>query len=548
MTDLRRLETLLLMGNLSFAPPDLCPPNDQFQAIKLTPSYPIVISGHSWDAAVKRAMELLYSVDVSDLQTGSPETASKLSDLSQTLEDLGMHHYSYIVAAWTLQLRRGLYQSDKDMHRRDLASALSQKARALARVGRIEGAIIAARGAVQVCHEDQALQGVQLAKALHVQAMSLCAAGRESEAKAVAVEMVEVLVALGEDKPHLKYFQSLARAFLSDILVGVEEHGEALYMAQAAITSARTLIGVVDSRPALALALLVSARALAARGESGTAYVAGVQAVRHLRNLASERLAFTTFLAHAQLISSRYLHAAGFYYEARKHAEEAVEVVRILHTSAPRTFVRQYAKAAGYLVQLGAADGNIDTELFDTAERARDLFREASIHDSDTLATVLIVIATSHFDAGRLRDAALSAEEAVSIFKGLCTQEPGQYTPPFVGALKLASSCLPGTEGGLEYAKEAVQVHKERKDLERAEHDGILTHLLMDVFSRLRELGREVEAIPWKTEAARLNGNGNIVESPDRPEEGGGSAAQLNGTPGGIFEYRPGSEDDIDDL
>jgi tetratricopeptide (TPR) repeat protein len=486
-------------------------------------------------------------VDVFDLQTVSPEAASKLSDLSQTFEDLGMHHYSYVVATWAVQLRRGLYHSDKDMHRRDLASALSQKARALGRVGRIEGAITAARGAVQLCHEDQALQGVQLAKALHVQATSLRAAGKESEAKAVAVEMIEVLNSLGEDKPHLKYFRSLARAFLSDILVDVEEHDEALYMAQAAIKSARTLIGVLDSRPALAIALLVCARALAAQGKSGTAYVASLEAVRHLRNLASERPAFTTFLARALLLSSRYLHAARFYCEARKRADEAVELDRILYSSAPQTFVRHYAEAAGYVVQLCAADGSTETEVLDMAQRARDLFREASIHDSDMLAAILVVLANSHFDAGRLQEGALSAEEAVSIFKALWTREPSQYAHPFVSALRLASSCLPGTEGGLEYAKEAVQVHKQRQDLERApDHDGILTHLLMDVFSRLRELGRDAEAIPWKTEAARLNGD--FVESPDRPSEGEGGPSQLNGVPGGIFEYRPGSEDDIDDL
>jgi len=45
-----------------------------------------------------------------------------------------------------------------------------------------------------------------------------------------------------------------------------------------------------------------------------------------------------------------------------------------------------------------------------------------------------------------------------------------------------------------------VEAHKPRRDLERAVHEQIFTQ-----FSRLRELGREVEAIPFKTEAAKLN-------------------------------------------
>ncbi|KAH9081580.1 hypothetical protein EDB83DRAFT_559000 [Lactarius deliciosus] len=172
--------------------------------------------------------------------------------------------------------------------------------------------------------------------ALHIQASLLNAAGRKSEAKVVAMEMVEVLAALGDEKPHLRLFLSLARASLSDLLVDMEEYLEALATAQAAIKSARALVGVVDSRPALAIALLVRARALSAQGERGSAYVAGVQAVRHLRDLTSERPSFATFLARALVLSSRHLHAAGFYWEARKHAEEAVGLYQNLHASAPR--------------------------------------------------------------------------------------------------------------------------------------------------------------------------------------------------------------------
>lgn len=532
------------MEVLSFTPPDLCPPNDQFQAVKLTPSYPVVIASYNWEAAVRHTTDLFYSVDVSDMETGSPEAASKLFELSQSLEDLCMHSYSYTVATWALQLRRGLYRSDKDMHRRDLASAFCLKSRALARLGRIDGAVIAARGAVQLCNEDQALQGVQLAKALHAHASSLSAAGKKSEAKVVATEMVDALRVLGEDKPHLKHFLSLARAFLSNLLVDVEEYQQALAMAQSAIKTARNLIGAVDSRPALTVALLVRARALAARGEKGSAYVAAVEAVRHLRDLASERPAFTAFLADALLLSARYLQTAGFYWEAKKHAEEAVEMYRVLHTSAPQAFVRHYAEAVGYVVQLRTADGHIDTEAFDMAQHAAGLFREASLADSDAFASVLVVVATSLLEAGRLREAAVPAEEAVGIVRERWAREPGAHASPLVGALRLASACLPGTEGGLEYAKEAVQVHRERRDLERSDHDEVLTHLLMEVFSRLRELGREVEAIPWKTEAAKLNGD--LVESPDRPEAG--PATQSKGSPDGMMEHTLGSEDDIEDI
>jgi len=64
----------------------------------------------------------------------------------------------------------------------------------------------------------------------------------------------------------------------------------------------------------------------------------------------------------------------------------------------------------------------------------------------------------------------------------------------------------------------------------------------MEVFLRLRELGREVEAIPYKTEAARLNVD--VVESIDPPPAEG--AAHSKGLSSGIMEYGPGSEDEED--
>ncbi|KAH9178644.1 hypothetical protein EDB89DRAFT_2239245 [Lactarius sanguifluus] len=462
--ELRRMENHLMMKITSFTPPDLCSPHDQSQAAKLTPSYPIVVSGHTWDVAVGRATDLFYSVNIPNMDMRSPEAASTLFDLSQTLEDLCMHHYSYTVSTWALQIRRGLYHSDKDTHRRDFASVLSLKAWALGRLGKIDGAIVAARG---------------------------------------------------------------CRAIM---LRRPKEYPEALATAQVAIKSARALVGVVDSRPALAIALLVRARALSAQGERGSAYVAGVQAVRHLRDLTSERPSFATFLARALVLSSRHLHAAGFYWEARKHAEEAVGLYQNLHASAPRAFARHYAEALGHLVQLRATDesgdgGDADSEVFDMAQHAAGLFREGSVTDSDMLADVLVIVAGHLLKDRRLLDAGAPAEEAVGIRRRKWSQNPNQYAAAaaFVAALRLASSCFPGTDEGLEYAKEAVRVHKDRKDLDRDAHQDLLAHLLMDVFSRLTELGREVEAIPWKTEAAKLNVD--FVESTDRP------AAHFKGNP-----------------
>ena len=537
----------------SFSLPDLCPPHEYFQTVKLTNSYPIVLSGYSWEVVIRHVTDLFDAVDFSSLITGSPEAANTLFDLSQSLEDLGMHHYSYTVATWAQILRRNLYNSDKDMHRRDLASSFCLKAKVLAGLGRIGAALTAAQEAVHLCYEDQALQGVQLAKALYIQAPLLSAVGRKSEAKVVAKEMVSILGALGEDKPHLKHFLSLARALLSDILLDTNENDEALAVAQDAIKSARALIGVVDSRPALSIALLMKARVLAARKDKASAYIAAVQAVRHLRDLTSERPAFTTFLAHALILSSRYLHTAGFYWEARKNAEEAVETHRTLHTSAPQAFAAHYAEAVGQLVRLRVAassnngqpeedDEEEAAELFDMAQHAAGLFRETAIRDSEALADVLLVIASTLFDASRAQEAGPSAEEAVGILRPRWKRNAEEYAPRFVRALGLAAACRTGSEAGLDFAKEAVEAHRPRMDLDRATHERVLTHLLMDVFSRLRELGREVEAIPWKTEAARLNKD--VVESLDPP------AASADYQKGllGAMEHGPESEDEVDDI
>lgn len=554
----------------SFTPPDLCPPHEYFQAVKHSPSYPILLSGYSWEVVIRHVTDLFNVVDVSFLTTGSPEAANTLFDLSQTLEDLGMHHYSYTVATWAQVLRRDLYNSDKDMHRRDLASSYCLKARVLGGLGRTNAAIAAAHEAVRLCYEDQALQGVQLAKALYVQAPLLNAVGRKAEAKVVAKEMVSILGALGEDKPHLKRFLSLAQAFLSDILLDMKEYDEALARAQDGINSARALIGVVDSRPALSIALLIKARVLAARREKSSAYISAVHAVRHLRDLTSERPTFTTFLAHALVLSSRYLHAAGFYWEARKGAEEAVQVHQTLHTFASQAFAAHYAEALGQLVRLRVApDGTLMTsrrrrrrrseeqeqedeedddddeaaEVFDMAQHAAGLFRETTIRDSEALADVLLVIANTLFDESRAQEAAPNAEEAVGILRPRWKRSAEEYAPRFVRALGLAAACRPESEAGLEYAKEAVEAHRPRRDLDQATHEQILTHLLMDVFSRLKEMGREVEAIPWKTEAARLNVD--VVESMDPPAPG---ADYHKGLLGGTMEYPEGSEDEAEDI
>lgn len=551
--ELRRLEIQLLMRIVSFTPPDLCPPHEYFQAVQLTPSYPIILSGYSWEVVSRHVTDLFDAVDASSLKMGSPEAANTLFDLSQTLEDLGMHHYSYTVATWAQVLRRDLYNTDKEIHRRDLASSFSLKARVLAGLGRTNLAMTAAGEAVRLCYEDEALQGVQLAKALYVQAPLLNAVGRKSEAKVVAKEMVSILGALADDKPHLKHFLSLARALFSDLLLDMNEYDEALAVAQDAIKSARALIGVVDSRPALSIALLIKARVLAARGEKSSAYIAAVQAVRHLRDLTSERPTFTTFLSNALVLSSRYLHTAGFYWEARKNAEEAVESNRTLHTSAPQAFAAHYAEAVGQVVRLRvAADGTSHpedgedeaAEVFDMAQHAAALFRETSIRDSEALADVLLVIATQLFEASRAQEAVANAEEAVSILRPRWKRNGGEYAPRFVRALTLAAACRPSSETGVEYAKEAVEAHRPRRDLERTAHEQILTHLLMDVFSRLRELGREVEAIPFKTEAARLNPD--VVESIDPPPAPAG-ADYHKGLLGNMMEDRSGSEDEEDE-
>jgi len=530
----------------SFTPPDLCPPHEYLQAVKLTPSYPIVLSGYSWEVTVRHVTDLFDSIDVSSMETGSPGAASKLFDLSQTLEDLCMHHYSYTVATWALFLRRGLYNLDKDMHRRDLASVLCLKARVLATLGRTKAAMATVSEAVQACYEDEALQGVQLAKALLTQAPLLNAAGRKSEAKVVARRMVSILEAPGEDKPHLKHLLTLAQASLSDILLDMEDYDEALAVARDAIKSARSLIGVVDSRSALSIALLTKARILTARGEKGFAYTAAIQAVRHLRDLTSERPVFTTFLAHALVLSSRYLQADGFHWEARKSVSEAIELHRTLHTSASQLYAQPYAEAVAQLVQLRMANnpygGSPDADVFDMAQHAAGLFREASIRDSDALALVLLVIASGLFEAAQVQEATAPAEEAVTILRPRWKRSPREHAPRFVRALEIAAACRPSTEAGLEYAKEAVEAHRPRKDLERSTHERILTHLLMDVFLRLRELGREVEAIPYKTEAARLNPD--VVESVDPPPATG--PAPPKGLSSGIIEYGSGSEDEED--
>ena len=251
----------------------------------------------------------------------------------------------------------------------------------------------------------------------------------------------------------------------------MNEHDEALAVAQDAINVARALIGVVDSRPAFSIALVIKARVLAALGETSSAYI-----------------------SRPYKPSDIY----GTWHPNVPHSPPS----SLTHPSFHRH--KQHAAA---------------------------LFRETSIRDSEALADVLLVIATQLllFEASRVQEAVANAEE---------------YAPRFVRALMLAAACRPSSEAGVEYAKEAVEAHRPRRDLERAAHEQILTHLLMDVFSRLRELGREAEAIPFKTEAARLNPD--AVESVDPPAAPAGPAgADYHKLLG---DTMAGSEDEAEDI
>ncbi len=157
------------------------------------------------------------------------------------------------------------------------------------------------------------------------------------------------------------------------------------------------------------------------------------------------------------------------------------------------------------------------------------------------------MIATRLFEASRSQEASPNVEEAIKILRPRWKQSPDEYAPRFARALALAAACLPNSsEAGLEYAKEAVEAHRPRKDLDRTTHEQILTHLLMDVFLRLRELGREVEAIPFKTEATRLNPD--VVESVDPPPAAAAGADFHKGLLGNAIEYGPGSEDEEEDI
>jgi len=119
-----------------------------------------------------------------------------------------------------------------------------------------------------------------------------------------------------------------------------------------------------------------------------------------------------------------------------------VEPYRNLHASAPRAYARYYADALGHLVQLRTADENGEAEVFDMAQHAKDLFREASLTDSDTLATVLVVIASNLLKAERPHDAVSPAVEVVGIRRPKWEQSPDQHAAALVTALRLASSCF----------------------------------------------------------------------------------------------------------
>jgi hypothetical protein len=154
------------------------------------------------------------------------------------------------------------------------------------------------------------------------------------------------------------------------------------------------------------------------------------------------------------------------------------------------------------------ADRNALREELRIAEEAVEVFRVAEPLDSRGLGEALFLYADRMLELDRNEEAVSYAQESVIYFREAASED-SRYALDLIFSLSLASSCMACTKYdaiALDFAKEAVEVQRRRKDLGDKQYDAHLCKLVMDVVFRATEMDNQEEAAPWMEELQRLSG------------------------------------------
>ena len=516
LVSLRRIALRLLMYCASLSTADFASPNGFLGPPTEVPYYPTGDLGRDRSAAFTTALNCI--AELMDLLTGWEKTASAapLTELAQALNDLGLHEYASSVSGFALEILRDLYAVEPDRFRPRVASVQSLRANIFVDLRQNDDAACAAEEAVTILKEHGETQ-TELIYAMLSYAVLLGSIGRGEGAAAVAFELMGYIDDPTNIPPGMILVSSLCRLCVSNACIEFDVD-LALSEADKAIETSRGFLDT-NSEVVLAGALLTKSKILSFKGQNEPAYSISAEAVTLFRSASVDRHVFSLLLAHALSTHSHQLSEANIKSESYSTLHDAVELWQTLQISAPVATKRPLAWALFELAKYRHQDPDKQTlrNELQIAELAVNAFRDVSPSDYAGLADALYLCGRRMLELDNNSDAASCAEESVQYFREARDKSSDKYTVDLIFSLSLASSCLACTErsaDALEYAKQAVGVHRERQDNGIAKYDDLLRKLLTDVVYRFMEMGRQQDALPWMQELEQLGMPGDTGEYP----------------------------------
>ncbi|KAI9452571.1 hypothetical protein BJY52DRAFT_907300 [Lactarius psammicola] len=512
LVSLRRIALRLLMYCASLSTADFASPNGFLGPPDSVLYYPTSDLDADRNVAYTAALDCLDELMVLLTGNGKEEIAASFSELAQALNDLGLHEYASSVSSFALEILRELYTAEPDQSRSRIASVQSLRANILVDLRQNDNAAVAAEEAVTILKEHGDTQP-ELIYAMLNYAILLGSIGHGDGAAAVAFELTEYIDDSTNLRPDMILISPLCRLCLSNAYVEFDSD-RALSEADKAIEGSRASLDA-DSKVVLAGALLTKSKILSSKGQNDPAHAISAEAVTLFRSVSVDRPVFSFLLAHAIATHSHQLSEANRKSESYSTIHEAVELWQMLQISAPVATRRPLAWALFELAKYrtkGADKQTLRNEL-QIAESAVSTFREVSPLDHAGLADALYLYADRMVELDNNHDAATYAEESVQYFRKAREASPHKYALDLIFSLSLASSCLACTErsvDALEYAKQAVEVQRERKDDGDPQYDNHLRKLLMDVVFRSTEMGSQQDALPWIQELQQLSTPGDM--------------------------------------
>jgi tetratricopeptide (TPR) repeat protein len=440
---------------------------------------------------------------------GDVRIATKLVALAQALSDLGLHDYALMTSDFALDTLQRPYIAEPNNARLHIASVLSLRANILCDLKKDDEANDAAERAATLCREHKDSQPApvpELTYALLNHAVILNVLDLKDGSAAVAVEL---LGELDELPPEAQDVLALCKLCVSTSRIGADDD-MAVSMADETIDLIRMSLDT-NSQTVLAGALLAKSKALSSKDQNDTASTASAEAVTLLRSMSATRPVFSLFLAHALDTHAHHLSQANRKGESYSVRQNAVKHWQTLKTTAGGAVVRPLAWSLFELAKFRhkGSDRQALNEEFRIAESAVNMFRDVEPLDAPGLGDALYLYADRMLELDKNQEAATYAEESALYFQEAMLKDP-KYAIDLIFSLSLASACLACTkrcDAAFEYAKQAVEVQRERGGVGGPKYDAHLRKLLTDVVFRATEMDRQDEAAPWYQELQSLGGS-----------------------------------------